>query len=159
MVIIRNTPNEHNIGVDKFIPGAQFIHDSIYSSRLKENHSFKEQIAAKLMVIAIEPRPQEKSRDGRQPPKPCESFYEEIAALSTEKAVFIIRQTIDAAPLSEIARLDKREPVMVAAKKQIEDRQVTMNGLTPTAMLTMNPAMANRKIELVTDPEVLSAFK
>ena len=135
MIINRTTPNDHVIEGVVFHPGNQFIADDVYRTRLEKNQDFKNQIKAKLLVVVAPPEELSKDllkpgKDGELPPVK-KSLAETVVAMSEEKAIEIIKETVDGVDLKEITKLDKRRDVVAAAEKQIEERQGTMDGRAP----------------------------
>ena len=126
MVVIRKSPNTHVCCGFTFHPGAQFVSDSFYFKSLKDDRDFKAQLASKLMEVVVKPTSDKK--DGENAPK---TLAEVIVKLPEEKAIGIVRETIDGVDLKEISKLDKRRGVVTAAEKQIEERQNSMNAMAP----------------------------
>jgi hypothetical protein len=135
MIVNRKTPNDHQIEGFTFHPGAQFVPDQFYRTKLENNSDFKAQVKARLM--SIEEPPEELSKDLLKPgkdgklPEVKKSLAETVVALSEERAIAIIRDIVDGKDLKEIIRLDKRSKIVEAAEKQIEERQGTMDGMAP----------------------------
>ena len=154
MVIVRNVPAEHVVSGFIFHHGAQFVSDAFYYSNLKDNLSFKKQIDVGHLIILVEAKPM---KDGKINGKACTSLADEIQSLSADKAIQIIKKTIDGIDLSEVCRLDKRADVVRVAQKQIEDRQMTMNGLTPREMAQPMRTYAGQMMPMTDDREINEA--
>ena len=129
----------------QFHPGENFISDAEYFLHIEKNPDFISQVNAGHMTIDVPPRKVAKAVKGKEqaPATPLPtSMMEAVKELSKEKAIEIVKNTLDAVELQEIIRFDGRPAVVKAAEGQLDNRQTFMDSLSPS------PVKVNEKQQI-----------